>query len=468
MSSSAHTAQASQAKPLPIPRRQVLEGRGRVPEAKASTRERWAWYLYDFGNSAYAAVVLLAVYSAYFKQEVVGGARGSWLWGVSVGIAMLVVALTSPWLGAIADFSGSKKRFLLVTTAMACLCTALLFFAEKGQVLIGMLFFILAEIGYRSAQVFYDGLLPEITTQEDLAKTSGIGWAVGSLGGIVCLLVILPLILFIKGALIVRVSLVITAAFFALFAVPVFLFLRERAKLQRLPPGETYLSVGFKRLWRTIQNARKFREFIKFMVAFVVFNDGIMMALDFAAIMGAVLFGMNQQQLILLMIVVQATSVGGAYAFGLIANRVGCKRSLIFSLLLMLASVIWMYFNLTMLGFFVVAALAGFALTGVQSVSRTMVATLSPAGHSAEFYGFFSMAGRTSSFIGPTVYGLVAATSAHWFEARGMATLLAEQTGQRVAILSIAVFLMVGLLLLLLVNEAKGRKAAQLSALENE
>jgi UMF1 family MFS transporter len=433
-------------------------------ESKSTRRERWGWYLYDFGNSAYAAVVLLAVYSAYFKGEVVGGAEGSRLWGLAVGIAMLVVAITSPVLGSIADFSGTKKRFLLFYTAMACLFTASLFFAQKGDVLIGMLFFILAEVGYRSAQVFYNALLPEIAAPEEMGRVSGNGWAIGSAGGVICLLLILPLIVLIEGTLIVRLSLVITAVYFAVSAIPIFLWLRERAQPRPLPPGESYLTVGFKRLWATLRTVKRFSQFVKFIVAFLVYNDGILMALDFASIIGAVLFGMDQQQLIIFMIIVQVTSIAGAYIFGLLADRIGGKRSLLISILLMIGAVIWMFFCQSLVGFFIIGALAGFALTGVQSVSRTMVGVFSPPGQSAEFYGFFAVAGRTSSFIGPTVYGWLAAEAALWYETQGREVLLAEQAGQRLAILSIGVFLLVGLFLLLSVNEAKARAEAQLPA----
>jgi len=430
-----------------------------IAQPRASRREIWAWYLYDFGNSAYAAVVLLAVYSAYFKEQVVGGAEGSRLWGLAVGIAMLVVAVTSPVLGTIADLSGSKKRFLLLFTAMSCAFTAALFFVQKGNVLTGMLFFILAEVGYRSAQVFYNGLLPEIAKPEEMGRISGTGWAVGSGGGILCLLLILPLIVLIGGDLIVRLSLVITAVFFAISAIPIFVLLRERAKTHPLPPGASHLTIGFGRLWDTLRKIRRYREFVKFIVAFLIYNDGILMAMDFAAIMGAVLYGMNQQQLILFMILVQVTSVAGAYVFGFVVDRIGGKRTLVISIVLMIAAVIWMFFNRSPLGFLFIGGLAGFALTGVQSVSRTMVGMFSPEGQSAEFYGLFAVAGRTSSFIGPTVYGIVAAEAALWYMGQGHGARLAEQLGQRVAILSIVVFLVVGLLVLLSVREARVRKA---------
>ncbi|HHE72040.1 MAG TPA: MFS transporter, partial [Chloroflexi bacterium] len=185
-------------------------------------RNRWAWYFYDFGNSAYAAVVLLAVYSAYFKEKVVGGAEGSRLWGVSVGIAMLCVALISPVLGAIADFSASKKKLLLVFTAVACGFTALLSLVGEGDVVMGMVFFILAEVGYRGAQVFYNSLLPEIAEPDDIGRVSGIGWALGSAGGVLCLLIILPLIMIFKGPIMIRLSFIITAVYFALASIPIF------------------------------------------------------------------------------------------------------------------------------------------------------------------------------------------------------------------------------------------------------
>ena len=146
-----------------------------VATPKSTLRERWAWYLYDFGNSAYAAVVLLAVYSAYFEGEVVAQAsEGSRLWGIAVGIAMLVTAVIAPILGTVADFSGSKKRFLAFFTAQSCFFTALLFFVQSGDVAMGMTLFILAEIGYRAAQVFYNSLLPEIASPDVVAVFAAI------------------------------------------------------------------------------------------------------------------------------------------------------------------------------------------------------------------------------------------------------------------------------------------------------
>jgi UMF1 family MFS transporter len=433
-----------------------------VGELGVTRRERWAWYLYDVGNSAYAAVVLLAVYSAYFQGQVVGGAEGTRLWGVSLFIAMGVVTVISPVLGVIADFSASKKRFLFYFTVLSIICTAALVFAEPGRIFVGMAFFILAEIGYRSAQVFYNALLPEIAAPDEMARVSGNGWAIGTAGGILCLLIILPLLMFIEGTLIVRVAMVITAAFFAIATIPTFTRLQERAQPQVLPPGETYLSIAFKRLRDTLRAAGRFREFVKFIIAFFVYNDGTMMALDFAAIIGAVLYGMTQTQLIVFVLVVQVTNVVGAFVFGYLVDRIGGKRSLALAILIMIAVVIWLYFNQTATGFFIIGSIAGFAMAGTQSVSRTMIAYFAPAGQSAEFYGFFSIANRTSSVVGPPLFGIIAAETAFWYEAQGRTVVVAEQLGQRMAILLIGVFFLVGLVLLSFVDEAKAREAAQL------
>ncbi len=431
---------------------------------RTSRRERWAWYLYDFGNSAYAAVILLAVYSAYYQGKVVGGAEGTRLWGLAVGIAMLAVAITSPVLGAIADFSGAKKRFLFVYTTISVIFTAALFFATPGNVVVGTLFFIMAEIGYRGAQVFYNALLPEIARPHEMGRVSGYGWAIGTAGGILCLVIILPLILFLgdkpaDDSLIIRLSLVITAVFWAISAIPIFLWLRERAQPKPLPAGQNYLTVAFKQLGETIRAAGRFKEFVKYIISFLVYNDGVIMALDFAAIIGAVLYGMDEQMLIIFVIVVQITNVAGAYVFGELVDRAGGKRALVISILLMIAVVIWLYFNQTQTGFFIIGAVAGFAMAGVQSVSRTMVTMFSPPGQSAEFFGFFAVAGRTSSFIGPAVYGLIAAGAANWYQAQGQLAEAAEQAGQRLAILSIGAFLLLGLALLLRVDEKKAREA---------
>jgi len=259
----------------------------------------------------------------------------------------------------------------------------------------------------------------------------------------------------------VRGSFAFAALFYALAALPTFLYVKERHKGRTLPEGETYITIAFKRLGSTLRAVRHFREFIKFIIAFLVYNDGILMALDFAAIIGAVLFGMTQTQLILFMILVQITSAIGAYTLGLLGEKIGFKRSLLLSLLLMIASVAAMIVNPSLVGYFVIGGVAGFALTGVQSISRTMIGLFAPESKTAEFFSFFAVAGKSSSFIGPATFGLIVAGIAGFFEKRGLDLTLAEQYGTRAGLSTIAIFLLVGLAILLSVNERRARQAAE-------
>jgi len=267
-----------------------------------------------------------------------------------------------------------------------------------------------------------------------------------------------------SNILVVRGTLVLTAIFFALAATPIFLRLRERAQPQKLPPGENYLNIAFKQLKETIRAARGFKEFLKFMLAYLIYNEGVIIALDFAAILGAVLFGLQQTGLIIFFIIVQATNVLGALLFGNLQDRFGGKRSLTLSILLMVACIFALYFAQNQTHFFIIGAFVGVAMAGVQSVSRAMVATFSPPGKSGEFFGFFALTGRTSSFIGPAVFGWLAAELTLWYQSQGQAVTLAEQSGHRLAVLSIAAFLIVGWALMLLVNEKKAREAASMKA----
>lgn len=442
----------------------------RSPDQELSrSRKRRLWYLYDVGNSAYAAVVILAIYAAYFKGHVVG-AEGSRLWGISVGIAMLVVAVISPVLGVIADHTGQKKRLLTYFTILSVTSTVLLYFVQKGDILLGMVLFILAEIGYKGGQVFYNSLLPEVADQEEIGPVSGNGWAIGLIGGIVCLLVVLALVTVYEGTWIVRFSLVITAVYFAVFAAPLFIWFREKGENRKLLTGENIFLVAIQRLRKSFQSVKNHREFVKYIFAFLIYNDGILMAINFAAIFGAVMFGLDQQQIILFMILIQFTCVIGAYISGWIADKRSGKAALIIFLLMMIGSVVGLFIVETVAGFYVIGGIAGLALSSVQAVSRAMVGALAPPGRSAEFYGFFAVAGRTSSFIGPTIYGFVAAEAAIFFKAQGEgASFLwfklleggapfAEQLGQRVAILPVILFLIVGMTILLGVNEKKARQ----------
>jgi UMF1 family MFS transporter len=266
--------------------------------------------------------------------------------------------------------------------------------------------------------------------------------------------IVLALILSIEGGFVIRIAFLITAAFYGLATLPVFIFVSERTQPQKPSAGENHLSESVRKLWRTFQEARQYKEFIKYLGAYLIYNNGIMMILDFAAIIGAVLFGMSQQQLIIFMMVVQVTSVIGAFAFGWFTQRAGARLSLLIALGLMMLAVILLMFVNSLSMFNVIGALAGFALTGVQSVSRTVVGQVTPPGKAGEFYGLFSVAGQISNFTGPALYGFLAtALALRLYEPRGYTAHAAEAAGLETALLAVIAFFLVGMVMLFSVKK---------------
>ena len=430
-----------------------------IIDPRTDKKARRAWYMYDFGNSAYAAVVLLAVYSVYFSSVVADHVRGPSLWNMAVGIAAIIVAVLSPVLGTVADFSRSKKKFLVIFTVLAVVFTALLFFVQKGDVFIGILFFILAEIGYRAAQVFYDALLVDVSTPETIGNVSGKGWALGMLGGIACLvLVLIPIQLFPGNTLMVRIAFLITALFYAVSSIPLVLRVRQINEPETLPAGESTIQHAFKKLGATFRDIKRYREFVKYTISFLIYNDGIMMLLDNASIIAGILYGFKTSELIVLIIILQVAGAGGAYLFGRISNRHSSKQAIIYALIMLIIVVALIFATRSKSIFYVIAALAGFSLSGVQAVSRTMVSQLSPPTKTAEFYGFLSVAGRTSTFIGPLAFGSVYAAFTNHYLNRGLSEQAAKSGGILWSIGSIIVFLIVGLLFLLIVRKANHKE----------
>jgi UMF1 family MFS transporter len=418
-------------------------------------RQHWAWYLYDFGNSAYAAVILLAVFSKYFVEEVAKDANlpGTTLWNYSVVIAAVIVAILSPILGTIADFSRSKKRFLFIFTAISVVFTGLLFFVQKGDVFIAMAFFILAEIGYRASQVFYDSLLVDISTPETIGKVSGNGWAMGMLGGILCLIIVLVPIQVVGGTLMVRLSFLITAVFFLASAIPVFLAVKQINEPEILPKGVSTIRMAFQKLGETFRDVKRYKEFIKYAIAFLIYNDGIMMLMDNAAIVAAILFGFKTSELIILIIILQMAGAAGSFLFGWISNKYSSKQAIVYSLIMLIAVIGCLYLTNSKTLFYFIGALAGFSLSGVQAVSRTLVSQLSPQDKTTEFYGFLSVAGRTSTAVGPFVFGTSFALMLNWYIKQNLSLEIANRNAMFWAIGTVLVFLLVGLIFLFRVRK---------------
>jgi MFS transporter, UMF1 family len=399
----------------------------------------FGWVMYDFANSSFTTIIVTVIYSVYFKDVVVNaGELGTALWGRSVSISMLLVALLAPIFGAVADFSRAKKRFLFYTTYLTIIFTALLFFVKAGDIQKGMIFFIIANFGFNSALVFYNALLPEIAARKDMGKVSGWGWGVGYLGGLSSLLLVLPLV----HNKMIRLTFPAVALFFLIFSLFTFFLLKE---FRRPSKRTNYFRTAFNRIRTSGKNIRKFRELVKFFISYLIYNDGIVIVISFAAIYGATRFDMSAKQLITYFIIAQITSVIGALIFGYILDKIGAKKTISITLIIWICVILGAFFSQTIKHYYMVGVLAGFAIGSSQSSSRTMLALLTPDTKMGEFFGFYSFTGKMASIAGPLIYGEIARVTG----------------SQRWAIISVLTFFICGFAVLQSVNESKGRQIAE-------
>jgi UMF1 family MFS transporter len=412
----------------------------------ASRGQILSWTLFDFANTAFSVVVVTVIYSRYFTNYVASGQR--WLWGLAVSLSMVLAALLAPPLGAVADFSRNRKRFLLLFTLTSVLCTALLYFVGAGMIAAGIALFVVANIGFEGGLVFYDAFLPGLTTRSSYGRVSGYGFAMGYLGALAILLLV---ILILPESSrpdyyhYVRLTFVMAAAFFLLFSLPLFFSLHEPS-LDRSPPP-SLLRAGFARARDTLRDLfveKRHPSVSRFLVAFFVYNDGILTVIAFAAIFAESTLKMSDAGIIAFFAIVQTAAILGSVVFGVITDAIGPKRTIGVTLLLWIGIVAGAYFVQSEGFFYVVALLAGVAIGSTQSASRSLMALLTPPGREAEFFGFYDgFCGKASAVIGPLTYGVIA-----------------DLTNERIAALSIGLFFLAGLILLQGVKEPNRHPAS--------
>ncbi len=398
-----------------------------------------AWVLYDFANSVYPVVILGPVFSVFYIEDVVGNSEGlgdQW-WGYAMSASVLFVAFSSPLLGSIADLAGVRKRMLLLYTHVCVVSVALFVTIEPGMILWGFALAVVANIGFEGALVYYNAYLPEIAPRESRGFVSGLGFGIGYAGSIAGLLIAY------LTAEQYHLTWLSVAAFFALFSIPTFLFLprdrsADRTVLQAAVDGIT----GFRRIVGEVLRERELRRFL---LAFFFYIDGVLTVIVFASSFAAKTLSFESGELILLFLVVQVAALLAALALAKATDRLGPRRVITMTLVLWIAIVVSAYFVQSKTVFFAIGALAGIGLGTIQSASRALMSVLIPDGKEAEMFGFYAFCGKSSSWIGPLVFGQLS---------------FALGGNQRVAILVIAAFFIVGLLLLQRVKAGGGAAVA--------
>lgn len=421
--------------------------------------------MFDFANSSYTTVIVTVVYAIIFPQIIVGDgpdfSRGNLLWSIALSLSYFVVVLTAPVLGAIMDFSASKKRFLFASYILTVVGSTCLYFVTPGDVTLGVILILVSNLGFASGESFASAFLPDLGPQEELGKISGFAWGLGYAGGLLCT----AIVIFGLGELTLenfsnlRWVGPITGNFFLVAAIPTFLLLRERGSAQTLPDGHNYVTIGIERTMRTIRSIGTFRDLSTFLASLFFSQAGLNIVISFAFIYGAQIIKWQPSTMILMFIITQVTAAAGAIFFGIIQDRMGAIRTYLLTLLLWIVAVLLIFFTpdltqivnrvlglhlLTEQVFLGVGSLAGLGLGATQSAGRAMVGMFSPESKSGEFFGFWGFSGKLSAI--PGILGL---------------GVLQSFIGLQKAILFTAVLFLAGILIALLVNEERGKTAAR-------
>ncbi len=391
-----------------------------------------SWTLFDFANTSFYVLILTVGYPLYFKEIVVSGGEGDFLWGMAFSISMVCVALLSPVLGAIADFGAGKKNFLALFTILCIVSTSLMYFVGPSDIVAAIVLLIVANIGFEAGLVFYDSFLPEITTERSYGRVSGYGFAMGYAGSLVTLLVALPLYehgFTTENIPNVRLSFLIAAVFFAIFSLPLFLFLPDKQRTTNF--RFSFFMVGFQRLRNTFREISQYKNIARYLLAYFLYVDGINTIIVFSSIYAHQTLQFTLAEIVLFFAMVQTSALIGSVIFGVIADHLGHKKTLSLTLMLWLIVVLIAYAVPDKLIFYAVGVLAGVAMGSSQSISRSLMSTLTPFEKKTEFFGFYSFFGKASAILGPLVFGAMSSFA-----------------NQRVAILSVGLFLLIGLILL--------------------
>ena len=419
-------------------------------------RAQLAWAMYDWANSAFATTIMGSILPNYFAAYIATeGALA--IWGYTVANGSLIAAVISPVLGAIADFRGSKKKFMAFFIALGVISTGLLYLVRSpADQMLASVLYILGTIGFAGSLVFYDALLPHVADKDEIDQLSSKGYALGYIGG--GLLLLINVIMIFVGPsllpnmgeeqatmLMMRLSLASVAVWWAVFSIPIFRRVKEPVRMvEKSEIGQSVLSVGFKRFFKALKEISKFRDLFWFLLTFFVYANGIGTIITMAVAFGTDL-GFGTMILIGTLLMVQFVAAPFAIWFGKLAKKIGTKQAITLSLLV--------YTIIAIIGFFMSKEwhflLLGFGVAmvqgGSQALSRSLVGLLMPKSKTAEFYGFFSVSEKFNTVVGPFIMALVT-----------------QLTGQgRYGIVSLVIFFIAGILMLRKVDIERGVKQAQ-------
>ncbi|MDA9345170.1 MFS transporter [Flavobacteriales bacterium] len=372
-------------------------------------KEVISWSLYDFANQPFTTIIVTFVYGAFFTEYIANDKQtGTLLWTSAIAITAVVVSVLSPILGALADKGGYRKLFLMFFTWVCAIFSILLYFPVAGDVYFALSLFVVANVAFEMGSVFCNSYLPDISKEDNIGKISGFGWGLGFVGGLSALFLSLHLFPTLDSEGIRRIN-ILVGVWFLIFSIPTFLFVKDRKseKLQK-----RHIINSFKSLKNTFNEVVKYKTILNFLVARLFFNDGLVTIFSLGGIYAMGTLNFSFDEVLILGIVLNVAAGIGSFVFGYLEDEIGVKNVINISLLVLIFSTLLAYFapetsNPKQL-FWVAGVFIGLMVGPNQSCSRSLMAQLIPSKKQNEFFGFFALTGKATSFLGPLLFGIIA------------------------------------------------------------
>ncbi len=393
------------------------------------------------------------MYAAFFAKGIaLDENAGTNLWSTGITISALIVAVLSPFVGAMADKGGYRKKYLGIATAVSVVATIVLFFPQKGDVYFALTVFIIANVAFEMANVFYNAFLPDIAPAHKIGRVSGYGWALGYIGGLLCLVV--GLVLFVQPDPPLfglnadtdaqyRATNLLVAVWFTLFSLPLFLFVKDK-KVDNPPPTRQLIKEAKQDLIRVFADVKQYRQVFRLLVARLVYNDGLVTIFGFGGIYATVVFGFTLDEVIVFGIALNLAAGIGAWAMGHLDDKMGGKITILISLVGLSVATIVAVLAQSVFWFWVSGIGVGLLAGPNQAASRSLLGRFTPKKHENEFFGFFAFSGKFTAFLGPFLLGKLTIMFGN----------------MRAGIAVVLVLFIVGAILLLRVDEKEGIAAS--------
>ena len=406
-----------------------------------------SWALYDWANSSYFVIIQTFVFAAYFAKAIAENEiDGTNQWSNMISLSGIMLAITAPFFGAIADQGGRRKPWIFVFTVMSVVASALLWFAKPSPdyIFFSLVVGFFASLGAEYAFIFYSAMLPDLVPEEKMGRWSGWGWGLGYAGGLACLLVALYLFIEPGGQWLgldtsqseeIRATFILTAIWYALFSIPMFLKTPDTpSKSKKVSEA---VKMGYTQLMETVREVKQYKNIVRFLIARMIYNDAVVLIYGFGGIYAAGTFNMEASEILLFGVGLNVTAGIGAFSFAWLDDKLGSKQTIIWSLMGLAIPVIAVIFTKSVTWFMIWGLVLGVFFGPVQSASRTLIGRLAPDGMKNQMFGLFALSGKATAFIGSKLVGLTTV----WF------------ASQRAGMGVILVLLLIGFILMLGVKE---------------